>query len=277
VLRFRRQHWIAEKVAVSQRDTGGHGGIQRGCPADALSSRCGSCGLSEMTSWQDYQEETAAFFRGLGLQAETDVTLQGVRTSHDIDVVVRSHYAGFDALWLVECKQWQTRITKLHVLALREIVSDVGADRGILMAEAGFQHGAIEAANLTNVKLTSLADLGRTASAEICMMRIRDLQDRLDDCQERYWGIDKDIRIAHRLRPDVGQIGYSGARVCTELGQLLADAARGKFPISNEDSLASVDPTVRIRAVTPEDLIEAVEPIIAELEVRLTATESATQ
>jgi hypothetical protein len=37
------------------------------------------------------------------------------------------------------------------VLALRQIVTDVGADRGILLSEKGFQSGAVEAATLTNV------------------------------------------------------------------------------------------------------------------------------
>ena len=93
----------------------------------------------------------------LGLNAVTDVTVKGVRTSHDLDVLVTSHYVGFDITWLVECKHWKTPVNKLHVLALREIVSDVGADRGILLSESGFQSGAIEAANLTNIQVTSLA------------------------------------------------------------------------------------------------------------------------
>src|SRR5215469_13423487 len=36
---------------------------------------------------------------------------------------------------------------KLHVLALREIVTDFGTDRGILVSESGFQAGAVEAAS----------------------------------------------------------------------------------------------------------------------------------
>jgi restriction system protein len=45
--------------------------------------------------WKQYQEEAAAFFRGLGLDAQTDVTVQGVRTTHEIDVFVTSHHVGF--------------------------------------------------------------------------------------------------------------------------------------------------------------------------------------
>ena len=89
-------------------------------------------------NWQDYQEEADAFFRELGLEAEADVTLQGIRTKHDIDVLVKTHHAGFDITWIIECKHWNTRVSKLHVLALREIVNDTGADRGILLAGVVF-------------------------------------------------------------------------------------------------------------------------------------------
>ena len=84
--------------------------------------------------WRKYQEDSAVFFRSLGLSAETDVALRGVRTSHDIDVVVRSRHFSFEILWIVECKRWKTPVTKLHVLALREIVNDLGADRASFCA-----------------------------------------------------------------------------------------------------------------------------------------------
>ena len=48
--------------------------------------------------WRGYQTEAAAFFRSLGREADTDVRMKGVRTYHDVDVVVRSHHVGFDIL-----------------------------------------------------------------------------------------------------------------------------------------------------------------------------------
>jgi restriction system protein len=106
------------------------------------------------SSWRAYQESAAAFFRTLGLTAETDVRLTGVRTSHDIDVVVKSVHVGFEITWLVECKYWRTPVSKLHVLGLRQIVLEVGADRGILLSESGFQAGAIEAATKCQARHT---------------------------------------------------------------------------------------------------------------------------
>ena len=67
-------------------------------------------------SWREYQDEAAAFFRSLGLNAVSDVRVQGVRTTHDIDVLVKSRHAGFEVTWIVECKLWNAPVSKLHVL-----------------------------------------------------------------------------------------------------------------------------------------------------------------
>ena len=99
----------------------------------------------------------------MGLDAETNVTMYGVRTEHDIDVVVRSRHVGFDITWLVECKYWKDPVNKLHVFGLRQIVTDLGADRGILLCEVGFQSGALEAAKLTNEAMDSLLPFGKKA------------------------------------------------------------------------------------------------------------------
>jgi len=55
----------------------------------------------------------------------------------------------------VAAERWPRAVTKLQVPALREIVSDLGAHRGILLDEPGFQSGALKAAPLTNVQLAS--------------------------------------------------------------------------------------------------------------------------
>lgn len=145
--------------------------------------------------WSGYQEDAASFFRKLGMSAETNVSLDGVRTTHDVDVAVRSEHLGFSILWVVECKHWKSRVSKLHVLALRQIVTDLGADRGVLLCEAGVQSGATEASNLTNVSISSLEELQATARGLFHTMRIRDLFDRVDSCKGRYWAIPKSIRI----------------------------------------------------------------------------------
>lgn len=228
-----------------------------------------------MKDWKQYQEDAAAYFRSLGLDALTDETIDGVRTTHDIDVLVKSHHVGFDITWIVECKHWKTPVTKLHVLALREIVTDVGADRGILLSESGFQSGAEEAANLTNVQLTSLDEMRETARDSFNAMRLRDLYDRIEMCRDRYWRISKEERIKGGLRPDVGDSkpgrfnSYSGARAVDCCRDLLARAFRGIYPFQS-DSIEAFARFGKDKSFdSPEEIIGIVEELTVELEGRL--------
>jgi restriction system protein len=114
--------------------------------------------MAVMSSWRDYQEEAAAFFRDLGHEATTDERITGARATHMVDVAVRTKRA-IPQLWVVECKRWQRPVNKEHVAALSEIVKDLGAHSGIMLSESGFQAGAILVARFSNVTLTSLSTL----------------------------------------------------------------------------------------------------------------------
>jgi restriction system protein len=225
-------------------------------------------------NWHAYQEETAQFFRGLGLDATTDETVQGARTTHAVDVVVRSVNVGFQAIWLVECKHWQTPVTKLHVLALREIVNDVGADRGFIVAESGFQSGAYEAAIMTAISLTSLPELRETVGNEIALVKLREFQERLVVLRERYWAIDKEARIEHGLRPDVGALGYSMTRAMDAIGLALEQGILGRFPLEPDPLYAALGEG--ISADGPQGLMDGIEVALADAERRIDRVEGGT-
>ncbi|MFZ3441210.1 restriction endonuclease [Vibrio harveyi] len=222
-------------------------------------------------NWKDYQEEAAEFFRSMGLEAKTDQRINGVRTHHDIDVLVTSHHAGFDITWVVECKHWQKPVSKLHVLGLREIVSDVGADRGILLSESGYQSGAIEAANLTNVQVTSLAELSVSANNDILSMRVRELYDRKEHCHSRYWAIPKSIRKDHGLRPDIGDSmgAYSGNAVLDYCEKIFIKAFRGNFPFTSHEFLTCYAPGVPSEFASMQQVYDILESLVRDLEERL--------
>jgi restriction system protein len=219
--------------------------------------------------WDEYQEEAADFFRSLGLEATTNVTLKGVRTSHDIDVLVKSKHAGFEVTWVVECKHWNSKVTKLHVLALREIVAETGADRGILLAENGFQSGAAEAAALTNVHLTSLAEARILGREEVYSMRLAELHDRVEVCREKYWDIPKSVRIKYQLRAEYCEHSYSGTFVIAVAEELLRKAFRGAYPFTNDSMHAQMIPGCPTVVDSVESLVAFLEPQLAELELRL--------
>ncbi|UVS81787.1 restriction endonuclease [Actinokineospora sp. UTMC 2448] len=234
-----------------------------------------------MSDWQDYQEEVAAFFREIGMSAETDATIQGVRTSHDIDVAVFTEKAGFKVLWVVECKNWKRSVSKLHVLALREIVADLGADRGILMAENGFQSGAFEAATLTNVQLTSLRELRKSAIDELSMVELTRLQERIEECERRYWDLKKELRINAGLRPPVGMHGpYRGTVVISTVKYAIGEALLGRFPIRYDQTIPSQSLLMKpseeldVHGSNPSELAASLVPVMEELESKLQEAET---
>ena len=115
-------------------------------------------------NWREYQEAVASVLRELGCSVELDKTVTGARGQHDIDVYVTFKKFGYDCRWIIECKLWSRRVPKSVVHTLYSIVQDVGADRGLIFTEVGFQSGAHTAAQNTNLLLqTSLEDFRRTA------------------------------------------------------------------------------------------------------------------
>ena len=48
---------------------------------------------------------------------------------------MRTKRVGMPQLWIVECKLWRRRLSKLHVEALSNIVQEVGAARAVVNRE----------------------------------------------------------------------------------------------------------------------------------------------
>jgi Restriction endonuclease len=138
-------------------------------------------------NWKQYQEETAALFRALGCEAEVDAKVAGARAVHNIDVWVKFKRFGLEAKWVIECKYWNSPVPKEKVLALRSVIDDVGADKGILISTAGFQSGAVRASEKTNITLTSLGDLNDTVQEDLVSSVIHSLET-------------KSIELQHALR-----------------------------------------------------------------------------
>lgn len=239
-----------------------------------------------LTDWQGYQQAVADLFSGVGLSVATNERVEGVRTSHNVDVVVRGEQAGIKQLWLVECKKWNRRISKDTVLTLRSIVSDTGADRGFMMAESGYQSGAFEATRHTNITLTSIADLNATLAEERGNSMLRSILERVETCRERYWAMSKTDRIALGLRPEVGFVGYSSVQVMSAVKFTAGYALRRGFPIRYDKQLAAFSSTSSGRELecgadeegalaNSTALSEVLEAEIGELEGRLDRAESA--
>ncbi|SRR5258708_7057984 len=135
--------------------------------------------------WRDYQVTVAQLFRDLGLRAEVDVTVPGARARHDVDILVSFERWGVEHKWIVDCKRHRRSVPKRDVESLKSIAADVGAHHAFLVAESGFQPGALAAAQLTNVTLTTLEDLRRKAQNDIVRFALDHVQALAVELRER--------------------------------------------------------------------------------------------
>jgi Restriction endonuclease len=178
----------------------------------------------------------ADFFRSLGFDATTDAEVRGVRATHLVDVSVTFTRFGIRHFWVVECKLWQTPISKDKVLTLQSLIQDAGADKGFLLSESGFQAGAVRAAESTNILLTSLETLRVDATSELTALAIDDLLRRYEDAMLRL--SDMTWREEYRQSDrSGGLIGYSPRGYFEVVGrasvleQALRSARRNRFPV----------------------------------------------
>lgn len=178
--------------------------------------------------WYQFQEQIKEHFISIGADAETNVTIQGVRTKHDIDVYVKTKFLGEDLIWLVEAKNWKSNINKSQVLTLRSIVDDIGADRGFIISSSGFQSGAIEAAQNTNVKLKTFEEMKAETRGMVEAEILKSYKKRLLLIEDRYWAHTKKIRIKYGLRNEVGEFPFRF------VGQLLLATARTAIMAAEE-------------------------------------------
>lgn len=145
-----------------------------------------------MKPWERYQHQAADLLRELGFSTEVNASLTEANgTVHAIDVVARRIVAGVDLLWVVECKLWEKPVPKKEVGNLKAIVDAVGADRGLLMSESGFQSGAIRMAKQKNITPSSLAELRADAADEILAARFAWAEKSLMDLALR---VNRDLR-----------------------------------------------------------------------------------
>lgn len=182
--------------------------------------------------WFDFQEKIAQHFRTLGVQAETNKTIKGIRTEHDLDVYVTSKYLGTNIKWVIEAKYWQTKVPKEKVLALRTIVDDIGADKGFIISQVGFQSGAIEACQNTNIQLYTFEQFVTLSKSYIQNEILDTYVRRARLLHIRYFSHKKRIRKDYGLRGELGEVAsFSGAWLLRTVFDVLEQARTHKYPI----------------------------------------------
>lgn len=195
--------------------------------------------MCENLDWYLFQEDIRKHFNSLGADAETNIRVQGVRTCHDIDIFVKTRFLGENITWIVEAKYWKSKVTKAQVLTLRSIVDDIGADRGFIISIAGFQSGAFEAADNTNVKLKTLDELKIDTKGLIETEILKTYYKRLLLLEDRYWSHSKRLRIKYGLRHEIMDFSmqFTGQQLLMTARTAIMAAEERKYPIQLESFL----------------------------------------
>lgn len=177
------------------------------------------------SDWKVYQQQVAQFFTDLGLSATVEKEIQGARGKHKVDVFVTGRVHSFDLRWIIECKYWSSNIPKEKALALLSIVQDIGADKGILLSEIGFQSGAIRSSRNTNILLTSLADLKEEMRESFVETIISSLHWRLTK-------VSNALSALHRIKEKESRYTHPFAEKAKImlLGMAFEDALAGEYP-----------------------------------------------
>lgn len=160
-------------------------------------------------AWRTYEREVALLFEQLELDARVQDGIVGARATHKVDVAVRHSRAGVEQLWIVECKQWKSSVKKEVIAALATIVEDVGADRGFVFCESGFQRGARDAARHTNITLTSIAQFRQDTRGQLIEVQLRQLARRVRTASDQLgtlWQVDRRDDGVHSARIRVGRV-----------------------------------------------------------------------
>ena len=168
------------------------------------------------TKWRRLERRVKAWFQQCGCSAEKTIVSGPGKIKYEIDCLVTFEVLGLPTKWIVECKDWGSRLPQDVAASLRQRVTDTGADKGILVCPSGFQIGALNQAEISSLMLITPERLEETLFAEFRLLalqaafsQIRQLKDcivdyrlKLEDFLYAYDGkrnIDKEYEVYQRL------------------------------------------------------------------------------
>lgn len=108
---------------------------------------------SEPNDWKDLEIKVCKIFQEIGCEAENKKNISTVRGDVEIDVYVEDNTKMPRMLYFCECKYWNNPIPQHVIHSFQTVVANAGANLGYIISKKGFQSGAYESVNNSNVKL----------------------------------------------------------------------------------------------------------------------------
>ena len=105
------------------------------------------------TDWRDLQNKVGSVLRGIGYEVFIEKDIQTVRGTVNVDVFAMDEESVPSSVLICECKHWNYKVPKSVVHSFRTVITDFGANFGYIISKSGYQEGAFQAAENSNIKL----------------------------------------------------------------------------------------------------------------------------
>lgn len=128
---------------------------------------------NEPNDWRDLQIKVAKILSDSGFQCEIEKNVQTTRDTVNIDVYAYDDKNAPPIKILNECKYWSSAVPKSVIHSFRTVVSDYGANLGLIISKSGFQKGAYEAAVNSNIELVDWPEFENMFKVKWLKQRIR--------------------------------------------------------------------------------------------------------
>lgn len=137
------------------------------------------------TNWRRLESKVRDLFQECGCSARKAIVSGPGKVQYEIDCLVTFEALSLPTKWIVECKDWGSRIPQEVAASLRQRVTDTGADKGILVCPSGFQTGTMNQAEISSLILITPDQLEdrlwiefKRLVTEAAFKQIRELRDR---------------------------------------------------------------------------------------------------
>src|SRR5690606_5627127 len=107
----------------------------------------------EPKDWKDLQNKINFILNAIGLNSQTEVLIKTTRGSIELDVLAIDEKSLDKIQYVIECKNWNKKIPQSVIHSFLTVMNETGGNIGYIISKKGFQKGAFEHTNFTNIKL----------------------------------------------------------------------------------------------------------------------------
>lgn len=109
----------------------------------------------EPKNWKDLQNKVNLILNDIGLDSKTEFKLNTPTSKIEVDVYAIDPKSVDKIKYIIECKNWNKNIPQHVIHSFITTMNATGGDIGYIISKKGFQKGAIESVNYTNIRLFS--------------------------------------------------------------------------------------------------------------------------